>query len=54
MRVYRCAICKAEVSLGDLNEQMQCPDCGEPDDDGHEDLDPSVEGMLAEHGTWGL
>ena len=43
----RCYVCKTPARYSDLNDDMECENCGDPEPE-----DEDMEDLLAEHGTW--
>jgi hypothetical protein len=52
LRGFRCAECKTVTHLADLNDDMLCANCGEPEEDPEFVIDSSIVAMRREHGTW--
>ena len=51
-RVFHCCECKTVTRLSDLNGEMQCAKCGEPEEDPEDVIDTSDGEMVREHGFY--
>lgn len=53
VRLYRCCECETMTRLADLNSEMLCASCGEPDED-PEYAAPTAGELFRSESTWSV